>query len=275
MKYRRGWAALTGLLLVTLACSQLPTGASPTPTQTAVVSATLPSLPPTASPTTVVEGPPEAIAILAPANGSRLVSPLTVEGVADPTFENHLGLRLLTMDGTTLAAGAAIIEAPIGERGTFQGELAFSVSAEQPATLQVFASSARDGGLTHLASVVVTLAPGGAQAVVMQPEAAERIQIDQPVNGAVFEGGTVTVSGFGWASFENTLVAEAYDADGTLIGQAAITINSTEMGQPGDFNVELSYSLSQAGPGRIVVLDPSPAFGGPVHLASVEVELRP
>jgi hypothetical protein len=47
------------------------------------------------------------------------------------------------------------------------------------------------------------------------------------------------------------------------------------MGQPGDFNVELSYSLSQAGPGRIVVLDPSPAFGGPVHLASVEVELRP
>jgi hypothetical protein len=24
-----------------------------------------------------------------------------------------------------------------------------------------------------------------------------------------------------------------------------------------------------------VVLDPSPAFGGPVHLASVEVELRP
>ena len=274
MSNGRTGGALTAMLVLTLACSWLP-GGGPTPTLPAEHTATPTGLPPTASPTVAFGGPPEAIAILSPGNSSRLVGPLTVEGIADPTFENHLGLRLLTMDGATLAEGAAIIEAPIGQRGPFEGELAFSVLAEQPALLQVFASSARDGGLTHLSSVVITLAPGGDENLVLQAEQAERIQINQPTQGAVVEGGALMVTGFGWASFENTLVAEVYDADGSLVGQAPITIDSAELGQPGAFSVELSYSVTDSGPGRIVVWDPSPAFGGPVHLASVEVELRP
>jgi len=274
MSNGRTGGALTAMLVLTLACSWLP-GGGPTPTLPAEHTATPTGLPPTASPTVAFGGPPEAIAILSPGNSARLVGPLTVEGIADPTFENHLGLRLLTMDGATLAEGAAIIEAPIGQRGPFEGELAFSVLAEQPALLQVFASSARDGELTHLSSVVITLAPGGDENLVLQAEQAERIQINQPTQGAVVEGGALMVTGFGWASFENTLVAEVYDADGSLVGQAPITIDSAELGQPGDFSVELSYSVTDSGPGRIVVWDPSPAFGGPVHLASVEVELRP
>ncbi len=38
---------------------------------------------------------------------------------------------------------------------------------------------------------------------------------------------------------------------------------------------KLAYTLAAAGPGRIIVHDISPAFGGDVHLSSVEVQLQP
>jgi hypothetical protein len=34
-------------------------------------------------------------------------------------------------------------------------------------------------------------------------------------------------------------------------------------------------SVSEPGPGRVVVRNPSPAFGGDLHLNSVEVNLEP
>jgi hypothetical protein len=44
---------------------------------------------------------------------------------------------------------------------------------------------------------------------------------------------------------------------------------------PGTFSINLAYSLVSAGPGRVVVLDPSPAFDGVNHLSSVDVQLEP
>jgi hypothetical protein len=54
-----------------------------------------------------------------------------------------------------------------------------------------------------------------------------------------------------------------------------LIVNAPDMGQPGDFSLDLSYSVSVAGPGRVVVSDPSPAFDGLNHLASVEIKLEP
>lgn len=230
---------------------------------------------PVATETTQPERGEEAIAILSPGPGSRVVSPLQVEGIADPTFEQVLVVRLLTADGTELARQSTTIEAEIGERGPFAAEIPFTVSGEQQAFIQVFATSARDGGVTHLASNGITIADSGETTIVSGKAATpERIAIFQPENNATISGGTVHVEGFALASFEQTLIVDVQDADGNVIATMPIIVEAPDLGQPGPFRADLSFDMPPAGPGRVVVRDPSPAFGGDVHLSSVDITFQ-
>lgn len=218
----------------------------------------------------------EAILISQPGPGSRIVNgPLQVMGVADPTFEQNLVIRLLLADGTELAVTPTTIQAELGNRGPFAVEIPFTVTDEQQAFVQVYATSARDGGITHLASVGLTLADSGEEQIVLVEPHAERIQISQPALGDTISGGTVTVAGEALASFEQTLVVELLDEAGEVLSSQPIIVAAPDLGQPGLFSIELSYEVAGSMSGRVVVHDPSPAFGGDVHLASVEVTLAP
>ncbi|HEY5573086.1 MAG TPA: Gmad2 immunoglobulin-like domain-containing protein, partial [Anaerolineales bacterium] len=141
--------------------------------------------------------------------------------------------------------------------------------------IQVFATSARDGGITHLAAVGVSIAPSGPENIVAVEPHPERIVILEPAQGASISGGMVHVEGFGLASFEQHLLVEVYDEQGSLAGSQPVTVQSPEMGHPGPFSADVSYNVQTAGAGRVVVRDPSPAFNGDVHLSSVEVRLEP
>jgi hypothetical protein len=210
-----------------------------------------------------------------PGGGSRLLSPARIAGLADPTFEQHLTIRILSMEGSELAATPTTIQAELGGRGPFEAEVPFSVAAQTPGLIQVYASSARDGGLTHLASVPVTLMPSGTEKITPVEPHPEVIHISAPRAGTGVSGGEVHVEGFGLASFEATLAIEVYDSGGALVGSQPATVAAPEMGQPGPFSADVSYAVAAPGPGRIVVRDLSPAFGGDVHLASVEITLEP
>lgn len=260
-----------------LACGALaparPT-AQPAPQNPAETSTLAETEAPTASATSA-SGPLEAIWIAQPGPNSRAVSPLRVEGESEPTFENQLGVRLITMQGEVLAKTSAIMEAPIGERGPFALDIEFDVASEVPALLQLFANSPRDGGMTHLSSVPLLLAPAGERRIEPPPARDERIQIEAPQPGATLSGGSLALRGFGWASFENNLVVELLDGGGTQWAQSALTVAAPDLGEPGEFELDLVYGEAPAGPGRVIVWDPSPAFGGPVHLASAEVMIEP
>lgn len=292
------WIALLLLLMALLGCSReqaTPTGeatpaplpASPTPageaSPTEGVASPLPTeaeappstlVLPTAPPDPATQ-PEESILISEPGPGSRLTSPLRVVGLADPTFEQNLVVRLLLADGSELALQPTTIQSDIGTRGPFEIELAFSVAEEQQGFIQVFADSARDGGITHLTSVGVTLAPSGEATIQPAPDSREAIAISAPTRGATVSGGTVHIEGIGRAGFENTLVVDVLDGDGNTLARQAITVSAPEMGQFGPFSVDLPYTVGASGPGRIVVRDVSPAFGGTSHLSSVEVTLAP
>jgi hypothetical protein len=149
------------------------------------------------------------------------------------------------------------------------------VEGERQAFIEVSTSSPRDGGLTHLASVIVTLADSGSPSIVPVTPHPERIVILQPTLRATISGGVAHVSGFALASFEQTLVVEVVDEQGQVVGSQPLIVDAPELGQPGPFSVDVSYTLTTAGAGRIVVRDPSVAFAGDVHLASVEVHLAP
>jgi len=255
-------------------------GCGPAPTSTLVPSQAPPTLAPATDtavglPTAAGQRPEEAILILSPGPGSRLTSPIHLQGTSDPTFEQTLAVRLLADDGGQLASLSTTIQADAGQRGAFEIDIPFSVSQPQQAFLQVFATSPRDGGVTHLASVGVQLASGGSPDVHPVQPHPEQIAIRQPQAGAIVSGGSLHVAGFGLAGFEQTLVIDVYDAEGNQLAEHPVIVNAPDLGQPGPFEADLSYTLAQPGPGRVVVRDVSPAFGGDTHLASVEVKLQP
>jgi hypothetical protein len=227
----------------------------------------------TAEPTP--ERPEEAILILFPGPSSIVTSPVTVSGIADPTFEQTLVVRILLTDNTQLALTPTIIQADLGERGRFTVDVPFEVESTTQGFIQVFTESARDGGITHLSSVGVALAPSGPETIVPGQFHPEQIWIQSPVLGQAISGGVVRVQGYALASFEQTLVIDVYDASGNLVGRKPTMTHAPDLGLPGPFDDTVSYSVGSAGPGRIVVRDPSVAYVGDYHLASVEITLSP
>ena len=217
----------------------------------------------------------ESIMILTPGSGSRVTSPIHVEGVSDPTFEQNLVVRVLQADGTLVAEAPTTIAADVGQRGPFEIDLPVDLSTEQNIFIQVFATSARDGGTTHLSSVGVTFTPTGPADIILRTPYPEQITIFEPDVTDTVSGGLAHVEGFGLASFEQTLLVEVLDEDGTVVGSQPVTVAAPELGSPGPFSADVSYTLATAGPGRVVVRDVSPAFGGDAHLSSVEVNLEP
>lgn len=256
-----------------------PTARPPTvpavPTPAAAPTVTVAAMPVATSAATVDPRGEEVIVISRPDNGSRVTSPVRIEGTADPTFEQNLGVRLLLDDGTVLAVVGTTIAADLGQRGEYALDLPFSVSEERQGFIQVFDASARDGGLRHLTSVAVTLLTSGAAEVRVAVPGPERIAIFQPAPGDAVSGGSVHVEGYALASFEQTLVIEVLDSDGTVVGGGPVMVQAPDLGQPGPFSAEFGYTVAAGGPGRVVVRDISPAHGGDSHLASVEITLRP
>lgn len=262
---------LATALPVLLACS-LASSAVPT------VRASAPQPSPTPGATSQPASPVEAIQIIEPGPGSRLVSPLTIRvRTTLPVFEQTLTLRVLLDDGRDLIPPQALVASSAeGGELTFTAALPFGVTEERNAFLQAYATSPRDGGLTHLTSVGILVMPGGA-AEIRPAEAGdtERLQILLPAEGATVSGGVVHVEGVGLASFEQTLLIEVHDSADAVIGLQPVLVQAPDWGLPGPFAADVSYTLSAMGPGRIVVRDISPAHGSDVHRSSVEVDLAP
>lgn len=260
-----GWTGAAILVFALAAgCSLFsPSAVTPSPTPAASLTAA------------AVDGAPEAILLLEPGPASRVSSPLRVAGMADPTFEQNLVVRILLRDGGEVALSPTTIQAELGQRGHFEVEIPFSIDETQNAFIQVFDQSARDGGTIHLATVGVILVPSGPDEIVPVEEHPEVIQILAPLFGAELSGGLVHVEGFGLASFEQTLVVEVYGEDGDLFGSVPLIVAAPDLGLPGPFEADVPYSVDREQAGRIVVRDPSPAFAGDIHVSSVEVRLLP
>lgn len=264
----------------TLAPTAVPPPAVPTTTPEPTFTPETPTPTSEASPeatTAPISGgqPEEAILIFEPGADSLLTNPIHVEGLADPTFEQTLVIRVVLADGTEVATQPTTITADVGQRGPFEADLYVNSSQGGNAFIQVYSQSARDGGITHLASVGVVLGSGGLAVVVPGKPHPEDIVIAQPQTGQTIGGGMLHVEGIAVASFEQTLLIELHDADGNVVASQSVIVNAPDLGQPGPYSADIPYSVTTSGPGRVVVRDVSPAFGGDVHLASVEIDLNP
>ncbi len=115
------------------------------------------------------------------------------------------------------------------------------------------------------------LIPTGGQVPPPPPPAA--IRITSPGAGATVTS-PVRVSGWGRASFEQTLVVKVFDAAGRVVGQAPVIVQS-DIGQPGPFTVAVPFTIPiGTQTGRIEVQDLSAADGHVIASASQSVRLR-
>jgi hypothetical protein len=250
----------------------IPTSPADTP---AVVTATSPAEPEVTEPPPGAEIPDEEILILSPGPGSRVTNPIRLSGEAESTFEQNLVIRVLLDDGTQILETFTTMTSELGERGPFEAELQVPLEEERNIFIQVFSTSARDGGVVHLSSVVVMFSPTGPENIVQRTPEPEQITIFAPRNGDTISGVQAVVEGYGLASFEQTLVVEVYNEDGVLLARSPVMVDAPDLGLPGPFRAEIAYELDTAGPGRILVRDISPAHGGDTHVSSVEVNLQP
>lgn len=290
--------ALSAVTLLALAACNLPgTPAQPTATSIMLPVATqtaAPALPTDepAAPTPSGEVALEAILIGSPGLASAIRSPMTVSGQSRPTFEQTLLVAIYSADGELIAQQPTTIAAEAGSPGPFSAELHFSVSEEQPGRVAVMETSALDGGIVHLASVEVTLLPGGEARLLAQPVASENIDIQSPAPNTSIAGGNLTVSGFSAYYFESNLglllcgagagpsveastLAHSICGDASVLASSFASIAAPDIGQPGPFSGTLSWSVSQAVPGRIVLYAGSMRDGGLLHLSSIPVLIQP
>ncbi len=98
---------------------------------------------------------------------------ITITGMSDYYFESQLVMVLCGGgDGggaadplcgeahNVLGGGVAMINSPdMGQPGPFSGTLTWSVSGPTPGRIIVYATSPRDGGLVHVASIPVLILP--------------------------------------------------------------------------------------------------------------------
>ena len=230
---------------------------------------------------------PEAILILAPGNTSSVTSPVHVSGEADPTFEQNLVVEITDASGAVLATQPATIQNGAAGRGPFEATVPFTVSVGTAGRISVYSTSARDGGLTHLASVEVTLAGGGDATIVAGQPHGETHLIQQPPAQASVSGGTVHVSGFSDYVFESQLSLELCGEGGSgapdpicgtvdnVLASGVAMLQAPDVGQAGPVAGDLTYQVSAPVQGRLAVFSRSPRDGGIVHLSTVPVQLAP
>jgi hypothetical protein len=265
----------------------LATATKPASTATPQGGAGATKLPPTATIAAGFPQLPEAILIAAPGLTSAIVSPVSVSGQADPTFEQNLVAKVSGEDGLLISSKPTTIQAEAGKRGAFSLSLAFKVTKEQAGRVAVYSLSPKDGGLIHFSSVEVTLKLNGTASIQPGQQKNEVLLITQPAAAASASGGKLHVEGWSGPVFENQVVVILCGEGGSgkadpfcgtvdnILARVPVTIQAPDVGQPGPFSVDLIYKVSKAVSGRVAVYYTSPRDGYLLHLASVPVQLKP
>lgn len=97
-----------------------------------------------------------AITVESPLIGGLVSSPVTVSGTAD-VFEAVVSVRVLDSAGNEIARTFTMASCGTGCRGDYSVAVSYTVPADQPGTVQVFESSAKNGQPVNVQLIPVLL----------------------------------------------------------------------------------------------------------------------
>ena len=229
----------------------------------------------------------ELILIEEPGDLSEITSPVLVSGVAGPTFEQNIVVRLSDVEGNILSEKTTTILADVGKAGAFIVELEFEIAEDGYGRITVLDYSAMNGAVIHAASVPVTLLAEGTATINVNLDNSEVIDISTPEQGQELSSGEIIVTGTSEYFFESNLsmalcgtggtgtVHMICGTEGNLLATSYAMIASPDIGIGGSFSGTITFSVTAETPAVLVVYAMSPMDGGIEHLSSVPVILLP
>jgi len=236
-------------------------------------------IPPTAtllSP--VVPLPTEQLKIFSPGPASQVNNPFRVAGWGGPSYKDRVKLRLLGENGRVLAEGTSWLHVlpEVENSGRFYLEVPFDISlVAEAARLEASMYGYRDGQLSHLNTVNLTLLSVGSSLIHPAIDGPEKLAIFYPRQEAIIEGGQVTVYGAGWVDSDLPLTVEVLDNNGEVLGSSQVYLDAPVIGQLGTFLIDFPYQITFPQWGRIGVSEHSADIPGLIHYSSVVVWLKP
>lgn len=99
-----------------------------------------------------------AITVQNPAIGEQVTSPVTISGTAD-VFEAVVSVRILDSAGHEIARTFSSASCGTGCRGGYSLPVSYTVTSQQPGTIEVFETSPKDGQPVNVQLIPVMLAP--------------------------------------------------------------------------------------------------------------------
>jgi Immunoglobulin-like domain of bacterial spore germination len=253
---KRSIALMLGALLLGAACAKAQ-GTLGGPSRS-------PAPSPTISPSPAASGD-GTIVVDQPQPGDTVASPFTVSGTAD-VFEAVVSYRLVIEGGMELAGGTTMASCGTGCRGDYEAPVTFVADGDQPATLELYEASAKDGSPLHVMSVPVTLT-GSA----FQPDQGG-VLVEAPEAGSALSS-PISVTGKANV-FEATVSMRLVDGEGNELATTFATA-TCGTGCWGDFQTPLAFSVDHELPAMLEVYQASAEDGSPLDLVRIPVTLSP
>jgi putative lipoprotein len=193
-----------------------------------------------------------------------LDEPVVIEGSAVGVLPGNIFVRLLDSTGVVVdnIHGEVVEQADENGLWTWRAELsAGNVEPGKRGHVFAYAIQATDGTIAAyaLTPVVYGQAVDGPFVTIDSPAPYSQVGVD----------GAITVSGRGAGLFEGNVIVQALDNSGNVLAEDYGTIAVEEIGDTGDWSVDLT--VDYIGRGRIVAFSTSPEDGSTMAEAGVDV----
>lgn len=265
--------------------TQLPADTA-TALQSTGTSTTVPSPAPssTSSPTPAfsddlyppdIELPPAEIELLSPAEGARIVSPITIRANLFPGPAGRIRIELLGEDGRSLSRNLLVWTLSDNVKQSIQTALYFEVEGVAEAGRLIISVNDELGRLKALSSADVILLSDGLRETSFSTDMQERILILSPEAGSVVESGIIEISGLARPQGERPLSVQIIARDGRVLGFGQVYPSQPEGYDYSIFSIQLEAEVTVRQWVQIAVRETSLRVPGDVHFSSFEVILAP
>jgi len=222
-----------------------------------------------------IELPPAEIELLSPADGARIVSPITIRANLFPGPSGRIRVELLGEDGRSLSRKVLVWALSDNVKQSIQTLLYFEVEGVAEAGRLIISVDDEYGRLKALSSAEVILLSEGLREASFSTDMQERILILNPQPETVVESGTIEISGLARPQSERPLKVQIIASDGRVIGFGQVYPVQPEDYDYSLFSIQIEAGVTVRQWVQITVAETSLRVPGDVHFSSFEVVLAP
>lgn len=260
--------------------TQLPTR-TPSPLPSTPTNTSLPTQTATSTPAFAddlyppdIELPLAEIELLSPADGARIVSPITVRADLFPGPGGRIRIELLGEDGRSLARRVLVWSTDNVKQST-QTLLYFEINGVAEAGRLVISVDDAYGRLKALSSADVILLSDGFRNASFSTDMQERILVLYPPPNSVLSSGSIQISGLARPRSERALSVQIIARDGRVLAFGQATPSQPEGYDYSIFSIQLAVAVSVRQWVQIAIRETGSRVPGDVHFTSLEVVLAP